>query len=186
MIILIGSQKGGVGKSTLSTNLSALLASTGKDVVLVDADETRVEIDTVIEKQQISVGVNRRDRRGEIDQVRAASPRVVVAVSRLSKGSVDTVGIDVSSLRPCGRILQSDRCEPRRLSDVVSCDNRRARVEKISHVVKFDDRCGQDSSVFEFFQCGFVRRGLFHGKSLWEMDHGLRSTGENKSLGHQV
>lgn len=38
MIILIGSQKGGVGKSTISVNLCATLASKGKDVVLVDTD----------------------------------------------------------------------------------------------------------------------------------------------------
>jgi chromosome partitioning protein len=38
MIILIGSEKGGVGKSTLATNLSAFFAIQGKDVILVDAD----------------------------------------------------------------------------------------------------------------------------------------------------
>lgn len=38
MIILIGNIKGGVGKSTLSTNLAALLVQQGKDVVIVDAD----------------------------------------------------------------------------------------------------------------------------------------------------
>jgi len=38
MILLIGSQKGGCGKSTLSVNMSALLAKQGKDVVIVDAD----------------------------------------------------------------------------------------------------------------------------------------------------
>ncbi len=38
MIILIGSEKGGVGKSTLATNLAVLLASKGNDVVIVDAD----------------------------------------------------------------------------------------------------------------------------------------------------
>lgn len=38
MIILIGSEKGGVGKSTLATNISALLTEKGKDVILVDAD----------------------------------------------------------------------------------------------------------------------------------------------------
>lgn len=38
MILLIGSQKGGCGKSTLATNLCAYYAHKGGDVVLVDAD----------------------------------------------------------------------------------------------------------------------------------------------------
>lgn len=38
MIILIGSKKGGVGKSTLATNIAAFLITKGKDVVLVDSD----------------------------------------------------------------------------------------------------------------------------------------------------
>lgn len=38
MIVLIGSQKGGCGKSTTAVNISAYLASKGSDVVLVDAD----------------------------------------------------------------------------------------------------------------------------------------------------
>lgn len=39
MIILIGSQKGDCGKSTIATNLAAALAVVGKDVMLVDADK---------------------------------------------------------------------------------------------------------------------------------------------------
>jgi chromosome partitioning protein len=38
VIYLVGSQKGGCGKSTIAVNLSAALAKQGKDVVLVDAD----------------------------------------------------------------------------------------------------------------------------------------------------
>jgi chromosome partitioning protein len=38
MIILIGSQKGGCGKSTFAVNISGYLSSQGKDVCLVDAD----------------------------------------------------------------------------------------------------------------------------------------------------
>jgi chromosome partitioning protein len=38
MIILIGSQKGGVGKSTISVNICATLSNQGKDVLLVDTD----------------------------------------------------------------------------------------------------------------------------------------------------
>jgi len=38
MIILLGSQKGGCGKSTLAVNIATELSRLGKDVVLVDAD----------------------------------------------------------------------------------------------------------------------------------------------------
>jgi len=38
MIILVGSQKGGCGKSTIATNIAAALAVQEKDVMLVDAD----------------------------------------------------------------------------------------------------------------------------------------------------
>lgn len=38
MIILIGSQKGGCGKSTTAVNICAVLSRKGHDVVLVDAD----------------------------------------------------------------------------------------------------------------------------------------------------
>jgi len=38
MIILIGSQKGGCGKSTTAVNICAALSCNGHDVVLVDAD----------------------------------------------------------------------------------------------------------------------------------------------------
>lgn len=38
MIVLIGSQKGGCGKSTTAVNICAYLAKSGHDVVLVDAD----------------------------------------------------------------------------------------------------------------------------------------------------
>ncbi len=38
MIILIGGEKGGTGKTTLATNLAALRKSSGRDVLLVDTD----------------------------------------------------------------------------------------------------------------------------------------------------
>lgn len=41
MIIVIGSQKGGPGKTTIATNLAVALAHRGKDVCLVDADQQR-------------------------------------------------------------------------------------------------------------------------------------------------
>ena len=38
MIILIGGEKGGTGKTTLATNLAAQRTLTGHDVLLIDAD----------------------------------------------------------------------------------------------------------------------------------------------------
>ncbi len=38
MIVLVGAEKGGVGKSTIAVNLAVQLAREGADVVLVDAD----------------------------------------------------------------------------------------------------------------------------------------------------
>ena len=38
MILLIGGEKGGTGKTTLATNLSALRSASGRDVLLVDTD----------------------------------------------------------------------------------------------------------------------------------------------------
>ncbi len=38
MILVVGAEKGGVGKSTLATNLAVHLAAEGADVVLVDTD----------------------------------------------------------------------------------------------------------------------------------------------------
>ena len=39
MIILVGGEKGGTGKTTLATNLSALRAAEHKDVLLIDTDQ---------------------------------------------------------------------------------------------------------------------------------------------------
>jgi chromosome partitioning protein len=39
MLVLVGGEKGGVGKTTLTLNLAAMRARAGKDVLLVDADK---------------------------------------------------------------------------------------------------------------------------------------------------
>ena len=41
MIVLIGGEKGGTGKSTLATNLAVCLAHRGRDVLLLDCDPQR-------------------------------------------------------------------------------------------------------------------------------------------------
>lgn len=52
MIIAVGGTKGGTGKSTVATNLAVLLASAGKDVLLVDADEQGTATDFTTMRNQ--------------------------------------------------------------------------------------------------------------------------------------
>lgn len=52
MIILIGNQKGGCGKSTTAVNICATLAQNGHDVVLVDADRQSTASNWVADRSQ--------------------------------------------------------------------------------------------------------------------------------------
>ena len=52
MIVLVCSQKGGVGKSTTATNLAALLACNGYDICLVDADKQSTSANWVADRQE--------------------------------------------------------------------------------------------------------------------------------------
>ena len=59
MIVLLGGEKGGTGKSTLATNLAVWLAKKGVDVILVDTDRQRTS----------SHWVNRRNQAADLPQV---------------------------------------------------------------------------------------------------------------------
>jgi chromosome partitioning protein len=59
MILLVGAEKGGVGKSTIATNLAVHLASQGIDIVILDTDQQATS----------ARFVERRDEQGQQPQV---------------------------------------------------------------------------------------------------------------------
>ena len=68
MILLLGGEKGGTGKSTIATNLAAWLAMQGRDVVLVDTDVQRTAANWV-DRRNLLVGippVHCTERRGNV------------------------------------------------------------------------------------------------------------------------
>src|SRR6185369_5223437 len=52
MIFVSGGIKGGVGKTTLATNMAILLAARGRDVLLVDADDQETASDFTMVRNQ--------------------------------------------------------------------------------------------------------------------------------------
>jgi len=62
MILLLGGEKGGTGKSTLATNLAVWLAHKGRDVILVDTDCQRTS----------SHFVDRRNELGTLPRIHCA------------------------------------------------------------------------------------------------------------------
>ncbi|MEJ1298485.1 MAG: division plane positioning ATPase MipZ [Candidatus Sedimenticola sp. (ex Thyasira tokunagai)] len=95
MILLLGGEKGGTGKSTISVNLAVWLAKQGGDVILVDTDRQRTS----------SHFVERRNSDGSLATVHCAEKygNVYDTVKDLSKRYeyvlVDAGGRDSEELR---------------------------------------------------------------------------------------
>lgn len=95
MIILIGAEKGGCGKSTTVTNVCTWLASKGKDVCLVDADRQSTASNWVAD----------RDERGDRPKVHCVQKydnirdTIVDLDGRYEYVIVDAAGRDSKELR---------------------------------------------------------------------------------------
>ena len=87
MILIVGSTKGGVGKTTLAFNFAVALAKAGRDILLVDADK------------QATASINTQVRANELGEpgftaVSLYGQEIVIQVPQLAK-KYDDVIIDV-------------------------------------------------------------------------------------------
>ncbi|MFA5939154.1 MAG: ParA family protein [Sinimarinibacterium sp.] len=95
MIVLIGGEKGGSGKTTIAVNLAVALAVLGRDVVLIDADPQRSS----------SQWVSRRDASKTVPRVHCVErtgdvyATIVDLASRYAEVIVDAGGRDSEELR---------------------------------------------------------------------------------------
>ena len=88
MIVLIGGEKGGTGKTTLATNLAQMRAARGRDVLLVDTDK----------QESASAWASLRAEEGiepTITAVHANSDRSGPWRRRTRKSASDSPGFDV-------------------------------------------------------------------------------------------
>jgi len=94
MIIVIGSQKGGVGKSTIAINIAGYLCNKGNDIVLVDADIQKTASRWVNDRQKTNFKkINCVQKYGDIKNT------LIDLNSRYEYVIVDVAGKDSKELR---------------------------------------------------------------------------------------
>jgi chromosome partitioning protein len=117
MILVCGGIKGGSGKTTMATNIAAMRAGAGKDVLLVDADEQEsATIFTAIRKrdqserpQYTSIILRESQVRAEIDRMRLKYDDVIVDTggrdTRAQRASLSLADVLLLPFRGCLKSL---------------------------------------------------------------------------------
>jgi len=95
MILLIGSQKGGCGKSTLATNIAAALSVQKKDVMLVDADRQGSSSNWFLDRSE-NTAVPQVHSVQKYDDIRAS---ILDLANRYEYIIIDAAGRDSVELR---------------------------------------------------------------------------------------
>lgn len=95
-IIAIANQKGGVGKTTTSVNLSALLAKRGKKIVLIDADPqgnatSGLGVDKDVEKSLYDVLINEEPVAGTLQDTVEKNLKICPSNMNLAGAEVELV-----------------------------------------------------------------------------------------------
>ena len=87
MIVVVGGIKGGSGKTTVATNLAIICAMSGKDVLLVDADDQETSTDfTALRNESLEQGAG-------YTSIKLTGPAVRTETQRLA-GKYDDIIID--------------------------------------------------------------------------------------------
>jgi chromosome partitioning protein len=97
MIITIGGIKGGSGKTTVATNLAVMRANTGRDVLLIDADDQETATDFT------ALRTERREAGAGYTSIKLTGPAVRTETLKLKEKYqdivIDTGGRDTTSQR---------------------------------------------------------------------------------------
>jgi len=94
MILLIGGQKGGTGKTSISTGIAAALSQAGRSVIIIDTDEQKSALKWVTCREKLDaplvLGVGRS---GDIAEL------AMQFADKFDEVIIDVAGVDSTSLR---------------------------------------------------------------------------------------
>ena len=72
-IILIGGEKGGVGKSTITTNIAVEMSYRKAEVMIIDTDPQKTSINWIDRRNELIVAACFRNESGSLSSVKTGS-----------------------------------------------------------------------------------------------------------------